>query len=141
MSLIAALKESTPNPSAASKFLSACGLIYAASGVIFLLWPGVIQMLLLDPDFVGNESTLVRILGLTIVAIGMLYFSGGRAGNKQIIAISIIERIVLVPVVLVPAIVSGVFPRTLLLFAVLDPALAVVTWYLLSREFSTGARS
>ena len=60
MTLISALKESSANLSAASQFTSACGLLYLASGALFLLWPFAVQRLLLDPDFVGNEATLVR---------------------------------------------------------------------------------
>jgi hypothetical protein len=134
MTLIAALKESSANLSAASKFTSACGLLYVASGAVFMLWPVAVQTLLLDPDFVGNEATLVRILGMTVAVIGMFYFFGGRSGSRQIVAVSIVDRIFLVPCVLVPAAVSGVFPHTLLLFAVLDPVLAVVAWRLLSRD-------
>jgi uncharacterized protein YjeT (DUF2065 family) len=126
MKLIAALKESAPNLSAASKFTSACGLLYVASGVLFLLWPGSVQKLLLDPEFVGNEATLIRILGMTVAVIGMFYFFGGRSGGRQVVAASILGRLLLVPIVLVPTAASGVFPHTFLLFAVLDSALALV---------------
>ena len=141
MTLLAALKQSSAKLSAASKFTSACGLLYLASGVLFLLWLFVVQQLLLDPDFVGNEATWVRILGMTVAVIGMFYFAGGRSGGKQIVAASIVDRIFLVPFVLVPAAASGVFPYTLLLFAVLAPALAVVAWCLLSRKSAKIARS
>ena len=140
MTLIAALTESSANLSAGSKFTSACGLLYLASGALLLLWPFAVQQLLFDPDFAGNEATLVRILGMTVAVIGMFYFVGGRSGSKQIVAASIVDRIFLVPFVLVPAAVSGVFPHTLLLFAVLDPALAIIAWYLLSRESAKIAR-
>ncbi|MBC7728609.1 MAG: hypothetical protein H7242_13535 [Microbacteriaceae bacterium] len=141
MTLIAALTESSANLSAGSKFTSACGLLYLASGALLLLWPFAVQQLLFDPDFAGNEATLVRILGMTVAVIGMFYFVGGRSGSKQIVAASIVDRIFLVPFVLVPAAVSGVFPHTLLLFAVLDPALAIIAWYLLSRESAKIARA
>ena len=141
MTLIGALKESPANLTAASKFTSACGLVYLASGAVLLLWPAAVQKLLLDPAFVGNEATLTRLLGMTVAVIGWLYIFGGRSGGRQVVAASILDRIVLVPLVLIPAAVNGVFPHTLLMFAVLDPALALVAWRLLSRDGSRQARS
>jgi hypothetical protein len=44
--------------------------------------------------------------------------------------------VVLVPLVLVPLAISGVFPHTLLAIAVLDPTLGVGAWLLLSRSNS-----
>jgi hypothetical protein len=41
---------------------------------------------------------------------------------------------VLVPLVLVPSAIAGIFPRFLLAFAVLDPTLAIGAWLLLSRS-------
>ena len=140
MKVIAALRESPANLSAASKFTSACGLLYLASGALLLLWPAVVQKIFLDPDFVGNEATLMRIIGLTVAVIGWLYIFGGRSGGRQIVAASILDRVVLVPLVLLPVVISGVFPHTLLMFAVLDPALALVAWRLLAREGSPPAR-
>ena len=140
MKVIAALRESPANLSAASKFTSACGLLYLASGALLLLWPAAVQKIFLDPDFVGNEAALTRILGLTVAVIGWLYIFGGRSGGRQIVAASILDRVVLVPLVLLPVVISGVFPHTLLMFAVLDPALALVAWRLLAREGSPPAR-
>ena len=59
---------------------------------------------------------------------------GGRTGGKQFVASSVLDRIILVPIVLVWLATSGVFPHLLLTFAVLDPLLAVITWHLLSKE-------
>ena len=134
MTLIASLREAPANLSVASKFTSACGLLYLVFGALFLLWPAAVQKLFLDPDFVGNEATLTRLLGMTVAVVGWLYFFGGRSGGKQVVAASILDRLVLVPLVLIPAAVAGVFPHTLLLFAALDPALALLAWRLLSRE-------
>ena len=40
----------------------------------------------------------------------------------------------LVPLVLLPLVVAGVFPHLLLTFAIPDPTLGIVAWVLLSRE-------
>jgi hypothetical protein len=44
----------------------------------------------------------------------------------------VVDRLVLVPLVLIPTALAGVFPHVLLTFAVLDPALALVAWRLLA---------
>jgi hypothetical protein len=76
----------------------------------------------------------VRVLGMCVLIIGWLYFFGGRSGGRQVVAATIFDRILLVPLVLVPVALSGVLAHTLLMFAVVDPALAVVAWMLLVRR-------
>ena len=39
----------------------------------------------------------MRVIGLTIVVIGWLYFFGGRSGARQFVAASVIDRLVFVP--------------------------------------------
>lgn len=134
MSLITALKESPTPLSKASRFTWMCGAFYMATGALVLAWPGMAQALMGDPDFVGHEAGLVRVVGLCVLVIGWLYFFGGRSGGRQVVAATIIDRIVLVPLVLVPTALAGVVPHTLLLFAVTDPALAVIAWLLLARR-------
>lgn len=57
---------------------------------------------------------------MTVAIIGWFYVFGGRSGSRQIVAASVVDRIVLVPLVLVPIAVAGVFPALLGVFAVLD---------------------
>ena len=64
-------------------------------------------------DFVGREAALVRILGMTVAIIGWFYLFGGRSGGRQVVAASVLDRIILVPLVLVPIAISGVFPHLL----------------------------
>lgn len=47
----------------------------------------------------GHEGALMRVIGLTIVVIGWLYVFGGRSGARQIVAASVIDRLVFVPLV------------------------------------------
>ena len=136
MSLIADLLESPSKLAPSSKFTLLCGIIYMSAGALLLIWPGAVQTLLLDSEFVGREAALVRVLGMTVTVIGWFYFFGGRASSRQIVAASVLDRIVLVPLVLVPLAMSGVFPHMLAMFAILDPVLAVIAWYLLNREKS-----
>lgn len=134
MSILEALKESPAGLSKASTFTWMCGLFYMAAGALALLWPGAAQALLRDPDFVGHEAALLRVLGMLVLVIGWLYLFGGRSGGRQFVAATVVDRIVLVPAVLVSTALAGVLPHTLLMFAVVDPALALVGWFLLSRK-------
>jgi hypothetical protein len=65
---------------------------------------------------------------------GWLYLFGGLSGGRRIVAASVLDRVVLVPLVLVPLAITGVFPHFLLAFAVLDPTLGIGAWLLLSRS-------
>jgi hypothetical protein len=76
----------------------------------------------------------MRVIGLTVVVIGWLYFFGGRSGARQFIAASVVDRLVFVPAVLIPLAIGGVFPRLFLTFAVFDAVLAIGAWALLRRE-------
>ena len=76
----------------------------------------------------------MRVIGLTVVVIGWLYLFGGRSGARQFVVASIIDRLVFVPVVLVPLAVAGVFPRLFLTFTIVDALLAIGAWVLLARE-------
>ena len=72
--------------------------------------------------FVGDEAALIRVMGLTVVVIGWLYLFGGRSEARQIVAASVVDRLVFVPAVLVSLVIAGVFPRLLGTFAILRPS-------------------
>jgi hypothetical protein len=110
------------------------GLCYLAAGVLLIIWPGVVQALLRDPAFAGQEEALMRVIGLTIAVIGWLYVFGGRSGARQVVAASIVDRLTFVPLVLVPLALSGIFPHLLLSFTILDASLALGALALLRRE-------
>lgn len=134
MSLLAALREAPAQRSTASKYTALNGLLYLASGGLLMAWPGVIQTLLGDAPFQGHETALVRVLGMALAVIGWLYVFGGRSGGLQVVAASVIDRLILVPLVLVPTALAGVFPHTMIAFTILDPALALGAWWLLAGE-------
>lgn len=66
--------------------------------------------------------------------VGWLYVFGGRSGAPQAPAASVIDRLVFVPVVLLPLVFAGVFPHLFLALAILEPTLAIGAWILLSRR-------
>jgi hypothetical protein len=134
MSLLKDLRHKPPGLTAASKYTALNGIGYLVVGVVLIFWPGITQTLFRELAFAGHEEALMRVIGLTIVVIGWLYFFGGRSGARQFIAASVIDRLVFVPVVLIPLAIAGVFPRLFLTFAALDAVLAIGAWALLGRE-------
>ena len=134
MSLIEALLEKPARLSTASRYTEMNGLLYLMTGALFIAWPGAIQTLFRDAAFVGREGALIRVIGLTLAVIGWLYMFGGRSGSRQAVAASVVVRLILVPAVLIPLAIAGVFPHMLMTFAILDPLLAIGAWILLSRE-------
>lgn len=134
MSLIKDLLEQPPSLSTGSRYTVMNGVVYLGAGALLLAWPGATQALFMEPAFVGHEEGLIRMIGMTVAVIGWLYFFGGRSGSRQIIAASVVDRLVLVPAVLVPLAIAGVFPHLLMTFAILDPLLGMGAWALLRRK-------
>jgi hypothetical protein len=134
MSRVNDLSEKPLKLTLASKYTAMNGFIYLGAGALLIVWPGAVQTLLMESAFVGHEEGLIRMIGLTVLIIGWLYLFGGRSNSRQIVVASVIDRLVFVPVVLVPLAISGVFPRLLLTFAILDPVLAIGAWLLLYRK-------
>jgi hypothetical protein len=134
VTLIKDLLETPHELPIASKYTVINGLIYLMTGMLLIAWPGATQTLFMDGAFVGHEGALVRVIGLTLAVIGWLYLFGGRSGARQIVAASVIDRLVFVPAVLLPLVMAGVFPHMLLTLAILDPSLAIGAWVLLSRK-------
>jgi hypothetical protein len=97
--------------SAASKYTAANGVLYRGAGALLVVWPAAVQVLFGDPAFVGHEGSLIRVMGLTVVVIGWMYLFGGRSGGRQVVASTVIDRIVFVPAVLLPLALAGVFPH------------------------------
>ncbi len=134
MSLVNGLLEKPSELPITSKYTAMNGALYLGTGALLIAWPGVTQTLFRDAAFVGREEGLIRVIGLTVLVIGWFYFFGGRSGARQIVAASVVVRLVFVPAVLVPVAMAGVFPHLLFTLAILDPALAIVGWILLDRK-------
>jgi hypothetical protein len=134
MSFMSDLLEMPASLTTASKYTAMNGFIYLGLGALFLLWPDAVQMIFRDEPFAGHEQALFRVIGLTVMVIGWLYLFGGRSGSRQLVAASVLDRWILVPLVLVPIAIAGVFPRVLLAFALLDASLALGAWLLRRRQ-------
>jgi hypothetical protein len=131
MSLTKDLVETPPSLPTGSKYTVMNGVFYLGFGALLIAWPGVTQTIFTDRAFVGHEEALIRAMGMAVAVIGWLYLFGGRSGARQIIAASVVDRLVLVPAVLVPLAMAGVFPHLLITFAVVDPLLGIGAWLLL----------
>ena len=134
MSFMSDLLEMPASLTTASKYTAMNGFIYLGLGALFLLWPEAVQTIFRDEPFAGHEQALFRVIGLTVMVIGWLYLFGGRSGSRQVVAASVLDRWILVPLVLVPIAIAGVFPRVLLAFALLDASLALGAWLLRRRQ-------
>ena len=83
-----------------SKYAVVNGYMYLALGGLFIVWPGSVQTIFMDRPFVGDESALFRVAGMAVTVIGWLYVFGGRSGARQFGPASVLDRVVLVPAVL-----------------------------------------
>lgn len=133
MSFSSDLLEKPPVLSQASKYTAINGLVYLGAGALLMVWPGAVQTLLFDEPFAGHEEALFRVVGMAVAIIGWLYFFGGRSGGRQFAACTVLDRSILVPIVLLPLVIAGVFPHTFLAFILLDVGLAIGTWVLRKR--------
>ena len=131
------LLESSSDLSVASKYTAINGIVYLAAGALLIVWPGATQTLFMDRAFVGDEGGLMRALGMAVAVIGWFYLIGGLSGSRQYVAASVFDRLILVPAVLIPLAIAGVFPHLFLAIAILDVGLAVGTWVLGGRRQSS----
>ena len=134
MSLMKDLLKRPFDQAITSKYTAMNGWIYLGLGAVLLIWPGVVQTIFRDAAFVGNEAALFRIIGMNLMVIGWLYLFGGLSGGRRIVAAIVYDRVLLVPLVLVPLAIAGVFPHILLAVAALDPTLALGAWLLLRSD-------
>jgi hypothetical protein len=134
MSVFSDLLEKRGALSGASQYTTINGLLYLASGLLMLAWPGAVQTIFMDAAFAGHEEALVRLIGMLLAVIGWLYMFGGRSGARQFVAATVLDRVTLVPMTLGALARAGVFPHVMTTFAILDPALGIGAWLLLARK-------
>jgi hypothetical protein len=134
MSLVTIALEKPTILTKASKYTVFNGYVYLGLGVALILWPGAIQTLLRERPFVGDEQGLFRALGMAVALIGYYLVIGGRAGSRQATAASVIDRLTVVPLVLLPLAIAGVFSRFMIAVVIVDFCLATSTWMVLRSE-------
>ena len=134
MSLISIAFQKPPTLTPASKYTVINGFMYLGLGVALILWPGAIQTLFRERAFIGDEQGLFRALGMAVALIGYYLVIGGRAGSRQATAASVIDRLTVVPLVLLPLAIAGVFPHFMITVVVVDFCLATSTWLILRAD-------
>jgi hypothetical protein len=139
MSLLKMTLEKPADLTTASKYTAFNGFVYCGLGLGLILWPGVIQTVFRERAFVGDEQGLFRVIGFAVLLIGYYLVIGGRSGSRQATAASVIDRWTIVPLVLLPIAISGVFPHFLLVIVIVDVCLATSTWMVLRRADTTRA--
>jgi len=112
MSLIETLLEKPANLAIASKYTAMNGIVYLSAGAVLILWPAAVQAIFRDRAFIGHEQGLIRAMGMAVVVIGWLYLFAGCSGSRQSVAASVIDRLTIVPLVLLPLAASGVLVGT-----------------------------
>jgi len=133
MSLTKDLLYRPPELSTASKYTVINGVIYLAAGVLLIAWPGATQTFLMDRNLSGTrKGSSVSLDCRSWSSAGFTYL-GGRTGGRQVVAASVIDRLIFVPIVLLPLAFTGVFPRWLVALTIIDVSLAIGAWVLFGR--------
>jgi hypothetical protein len=130
---------STPNEplSPLARYTQANGILYLVLGSTIYGWPGVTELLgagALD----GQETGLVRVLGLAIAIIGWFYVIGGRTNRDSFGLATFADRILVPFLALPPAIAGQVDLMLVLPIAVLDPILGIVAFLIWKRQSMSG---
>jgi hypothetical protein len=114
-----------------SRYTELNGFFYLGLGGLLFVAPGLPEALLGVPAWIGREEGLFRLVGLTIALIGYFYVFGARTNADSFGLSSVVDRL-LVPLFVVPLVLSGAVPGEVALpLAVLDPLLglgAYVIW-------------
>jgi hypothetical protein len=137
--LLEALRERSAAPSTASRFTSLTGLGYVVMGLAICAAPMVVPLVFFEPSFAGREEGLFRLIGWMMAVVGFFLWIGGRTGARSFVAAGIVARLA-VPLLVVPLALIGVFPHMMVVFGVLDPVSALVTWRLTAVERDGAAR-
>lgn len=139
MSLLTIALEKPTALTRSSKYTVFNGFVYLGLGVVLIFWPGAIQTIFREREFVGDEGGLFRVVGFAVLLIGYYLVIGGHSGSRQAAAASVLDRVILVPLVLLPIAISGVFPHFLFTVVIVDVSLAISTWILLRADITRQA--
>ena len=85
-----------------------------AAGLEMLRWPGRVHFMLGESPFVDDEAALIRLIAMLLTIVRGSDLFGGRTGGRQCVAATVLDRLILVPLVLVPIALAGAFPTTML---------------------------
>ena len=122
-----------------SQFISLQGLIYMGVGIGYMALPDALLTALTGID--AGAHGLLRLCGFTVAIIGWFYLMGGRTGAASFALATVVDRLV-VPLVCAAFVMTGQVPfQTVAPLAVIDPALAGMTWWMWRSEPSLNPTS
>ncbi len=111
---------SPPEQSRSARTVEVFGWIILLEGTLILLAPFWVASLLRLPDLSDQAANYMRLVGLLVGGLGMLYIAGGRLNSRDFVFASMLDR-PLVPPLMGLLWYLGIVPGPLaLLFAISD---------------------
>jgi uncharacterized protein YjeT (DUF2065 family) len=119
-----------------STVLTFQGVTYFCTGLLIFLAPEIFNKIMLFPEpFLAVETPIYRMFGFCIVAIGSFYIMASRMDDMFFAIITIFTRMTMVPIFCLTLLSAyGGAPQLCLTFAILDPILALWTYFTMKGE-------
>ena len=119
-----------------STILTFQGATYFCTGILIFLAPEIFNKMMFYPEpFLAVETPIYRMLGFCIVAIGSFYIMASRMDDMFFAIITIFTRMTMVPAFCLTLLFAyGGAPQLCLTFAILDPILALWTYFTMKVE-------
>ncbi len=109
-----------PEQSRSARSVEIFGWIILLEGTLILLAPHWVASILRIPDLSDQAANYVRLVGLLVGGLGMLYVASGRLNSRDFVFASMLDR-PLVPPIMGVLWYLGIVPGPLaLLFAISD---------------------
>lgn len=116
-----------------ARYTQVNGVLYMLIGSFLYVLPGAMGPMGGRP-LVGQEESMLRVVGMAVAIIGWFYVIGGRTNRDSFGLATFADRI-LVPVLLAPILLFGdIDPMLVLPFAILDPILGIGAFVLWMRQ-------
>ncbi len=111
-----------PTQSRSARTVEVFGWLILFEGTLILLAPNWVAWLIRLPDLSDQAANYVRLVGLLVGGLGMLYVACGRLSSRDFVFASMLDR-PLVPPIMAVLWYLGIVPGPLaLLFAISDGA-------------------
>lgn len=131
MSMIDVMRQPVAPPTALSRYTTFNGILYVLTGLTFMLWPYCLELVGHPPLTVASAGP-IRGVGISVIYIGSFYIWGARSRFVPISLASVVNRVFLGPVLILPLVYLKLMePMLGIPFCVLDVVLGVgmyVVW-------------
>lgn len=128
------LETPAGSPSTLSRYTYWNGVAYLCIGAVLYLAPDLVRQLLFMAPFSGREEGYMKLLGAAVAVIGWFYMFGARTRADSFAMATVADRIA-VPVLLLPLYFTGqVEAGLILVFALVDPILALGAYLIWRRQ-------